>query len=475
MPFVTYLFSLRPGVDYWDTGEMQTVPYILGIAHPTGFPGYTLFGWLYTHLLPLGTVAWRMNVLSALATTATCWFIYRIVRERAIAPEIAAGSALIFAFTKVAWEHATRADVHPVEIACGTAALYALLRWERSLALRDLAWAAAAYAAALTVHSGAVLLLPGLFVIALGKIEFIRARGWIAIGCAIVCVPLVYAYLPLRSQVVTARGLDPTVALGIPIGRPFWDYDHPASLAGFRRELTGSEFNARAAIRSIVAPDVLAQVPSRFGKSAARDIPYALLFLALIGIVVTMRRPYVGGGIVLFGFIALPFVLGYEAESDIERYFLPAYVAIAIFVGIGAAQLARLGEGRLGRGIFAFVLGVYAVIIASDVWTYRDLFTQPNDRGPQAFVDRIKAHTPRNAIVVVSWTYATTLAYEAYVERALEDRIVVTAWYTDYERLYPGWLATRPVIVVTEGVPALRDLRLVPQDGAEPAIYRVLR
>jgi len=51
----------------------------------------------------------------------------------------------------------------------------------------------------------------------------------------------------------------------------------------------------------------------------------------------------------------------------------------------------------------------------------------------------------------------------------------VTAWYTDYEKLYPGWLKTRPVIVVAEGVPTLSQLRLVSQDASEPAIYRVMR
>ena len=80
----------------------------------------------------------------------------------------------LFAFTKIAWEHATRADVHPVELAFGSAALYALLRWERTLITRDLAWSAFAFAAALCVHSAAVLLLPGLFILAVGKIELIR-------------------------------------------------------------------------------------------------------------------------------------------------------------------------------------------------------------------------------------------------------------------------------------------------------------
>ena len=68
-----------------------------------------------------------------------------------------------------------------------------------------------------------------------------------------------------------------------------------------------------------------------------------------------------------------------------------------------------------------------------------------------------------------------TLAYEAYVENALDDRIVVTAWYDVYANRYPGWMTKRPVIVITQGVRYLAGLRLVPQDAGESAIYRVLR
>ena len=67
LPLSAYVATLVPGVDFWDTGELQTVPYILGIAHPTGFPLYVLCGWLWSHLVVVGTVAYRMNLLSAFA------------------------------------------------------------------------------------------------------------------------------------------------------------------------------------------------------------------------------------------------------------------------------------------------------------------------------------------------------------------------------------------------------------------------
>ena len=71
-----YLRTMLPSTGFWDTGEAQTVPYTLSIFHPTGFPLYTLLGWAWSHLLPFGEVAWRMNLLSgvcvALAAGLRC-------------------------------------------------------------------------------------------------------------------------------------------------------------------------------------------------------------------------------------------------------------------------------------------------------------------------------------------------------------------------------------------------------------------
>jgi hypothetical protein len=62
-------------IGFWDTGEMQTVPFMLGLAHPTGYPAEILFGWLFTHLVPIGDPAIRMNlfcVICVVGSTAAC-------------------------------------------------------------------------------------------------------------------------------------------------------------------------------------------------------------------------------------------------------------------------------------------------------------------------------------------------------------------------------------------------------------------
>ena len=64
LSFSTYVLTLCPTVSWYDSGELISACYNLGIAHPTGYPLYTIFGRIFS-LLPLGNSAFRVNILSA--------------------------------------------------------------------------------------------------------------------------------------------------------------------------------------------------------------------------------------------------------------------------------------------------------------------------------------------------------------------------------------------------------------------------
>jgi len=49
--FIVYVTTLAPSVVEIDSGELATVQVLLGIAHPTGYPLFTLLGHLFS-LLP---------------------------------------------------------------------------------------------------------------------------------------------------------------------------------------------------------------------------------------------------------------------------------------------------------------------------------------------------------------------------------------------------------------------------------------
>ena len=60
-----YLSALCPGISLGDAGELISASYTLGIAHPPGYPVYTLLGKLFT-FLPFGTIAGRINLMTAI-------------------------------------------------------------------------------------------------------------------------------------------------------------------------------------------------------------------------------------------------------------------------------------------------------------------------------------------------------------------------------------------------------------------------
>ena len=78
--FIIYLQTIATTVGFIDSGELATVPYILGIAHPTGYPLWTLVTHIFS-LLPIAKEEIvRLNIFSALATSsAAAIFFYAML------------------------------------------------------------------------------------------------------------------------------------------------------------------------------------------------------------------------------------------------------------------------------------------------------------------------------------------------------------------------------------------------------------
>ena len=74
-----YVRTLAPDVLYGDSAEFQTLAYTLGITHSTGYPIYLLLARLLG-FLPVGSPAWRVNLLSALSAAVTLSNVFLLAR-----------------------------------------------------------------------------------------------------------------------------------------------------------------------------------------------------------------------------------------------------------------------------------------------------------------------------------------------------------------------------------------------------------
>jgi hypothetical protein len=79
--FVFYLLQVAPSVTAGDAGEFITVAGTLSLAHAPSFPLFMLAGRCFSELLPLATVAFRLNVFFRIYFGVdTCHLLFRGTR-----------------------------------------------------------------------------------------------------------------------------------------------------------------------------------------------------------------------------------------------------------------------------------------------------------------------------------------------------------------------------------------------------------
>lgn len=67
-----YLFTLAPEQTLEDSGELCTGAFYAGIPHPPGYPFWSVYAWFWTWILPIGNVAWRVEVGQSFAAAMGC-------------------------------------------------------------------------------------------------------------------------------------------------------------------------------------------------------------------------------------------------------------------------------------------------------------------------------------------------------------------------------------------------------------------
>lgn len=430
-----------------DAAEMQTVPYILGIAHPTGFPLFVLLGFLWSHAFAFGSVAWRLNVLCAIYMGAAAGIGVACAGRLGIRWWIAVPAYFWFASTYVVWTHATHADVHDLLLALESAIVLAAIVWLQGGDRRALVAMAACWGLALADHPNAIWLAPGILAAVLLRRSDVRRDDLLRAGAAVAAGLSLYLYLPLRSAWIVAHGADPTARLAGIDGGPFWNSGNPSSWHGFLAVLSGSNFDTGHHLLGIFAPsqwqsylwDIFTTTQGSYGS-------YAVI-VAIVGLATWYARDRRIALVVgLLCLAAIPFSAIYrDVESDVARYRLLAIWWIPLLLasagGFGDDWRAELR--RIGIAIFivASWIGTLAANRAA-------LFDNRNADGERHLITEIAAAIPRGSIVVTTWLDATPYAYGAYADGSFADRKIVAAWPNDEAANFRQWSTVAPVYVV---------------------------
>lgn len=332
---ITAAPSVSPG---HDSGELTTVAYCLGVAHPPGYPLFTRLAHAWGQLVG-GDYGWRINLFSGACTALAAALLADLTRRATNSGPAAVVAGLGFAWLGSVWRQAVITEVFGLHFAI-TAAL-GWLGWrvvDRLEAGADWkGWLWAFYACiglGFAHHHTFVLALPGLLAVAWPHWrKVLWTPAWLA-ALAVTC--LFYGDLWLRAAA------EPTLNWG---GiRTFGEL-----LNHFLRRTYGT-FRLTNKVDSLENGVVHGVAYLLF--TYARQAPLAWMLLASWGGWVgrlRQRRLWLmaWGWLIAFGpFFAL---IGRQKLDNfhldmLERFYASSYLGLALLAGLGMADLGR----RLG-------------------------------------------------------------------------------------------------------------------------------
>lgn len=323
--FATYLRTLGRTVGEADTFEFQVVAPKMGIAHPTGYPLYILLGKAFS-LLPLGSVAWRVNLTSAVAATGAVVCLWRLIpsdgETHPRSPLVAMLAAAALAFSRTFWSQAVVAEVYALHLLfIGALLLLASALLQRPGA-RPIVWAMSFLTGlALSHHLTAVLLLPAVGLAVLLARPRMDWRGWAAAAGLLLVGLSVVAYIPVRW--------------------PALHEGQPMTLRAFADYVTGRQFGGALQLRLLRDPTrwaILLQVLREpFGWPGLALAGVGLAWMALRRSALAAVTGLAFLAYCLYGLIYL--------VPDVRVFLLPTHLLLALWIGAGVGALVRLTAG----------------------------------------------------------------------------------------------------------------------------------
>ncbi len=359
-----------------DSGEFQFTGAILGIPHPTGYPLYTLLGKAWS-LLPLGTVAYRINLSSACYMAAAVALLAWLIRQVSAAGAVDSSPALfslwmrrlavlggagLFAVAGTVWAQAVVARSYALNALLLAGCLAALWTWWVT-GRRAAGWAFAALLGLSLAHHGTTaVLLPGytwLSGAALwrrrGRDQGAARRRWwagmvgaLALGLSpylLFAYRFVFGYTYYWGNPQTWDDVL-ILARGGPFTGQFFAY--PLTIAG---QLSRVMFG-------------LDQLSLQFG-----GVGVALGLAGLLRLLLDARTRPFGVGLALLVAGNFAFAVNYGIIGHI--YLIPTYLCWALFMAAGglwpldwAANLRRPGPRgmlRIGGGLVVALVALLVV------------------------------------------------------------------------------------------------------------------
>ncbi len=458
--FVIYLFTVAPSVIQIDTGELAAVQCTLGIAHPTGYPLFTILGYIFSKVPLPFTKIFQMNLLAALyCAIAVSVFtftakmvldnlnVFQFIRhskqnskkkkkgsgksdqqnvtgslELSLTNKIISAifGGLFLALSKTFWFQSTSVEVYSLHLLLITIIILTLIRAfiysDESKSISKY-WIVFAITLAIgfTNHMTTLLIIPGAAYLYFAKNGFSSKSIKQIFILLLIFFPilfLTYSYLPIRAS-----------------QSPLMNWGNPVEWERIIRHISGQQYQ----VWLFSSTEAAAKQFSYFVGNLHKEFSLTLI-IAITGLFVSFihARKFFIFNIIVFLTTVL-YSINYDI-NDIDSYFLLAYIALAFFAVYGIVQLILFAIKN--KMIIILPISILLIFLGIQFYSSYNDVNQRNNYTYEDYTLSLFNTLPKNSIVFsYQWDYFISASYYFQLVEGFRKDIMIV----DKELLRRSW------------------------------------
>lgn len=353
LALAVYVVTLAPTVTSEDSGEFIGAAFFFGVPHPPGYPLWTILCGLFIKLIPIGGIAWRANLFSAVCAALAIAVFCRILIMCGLSRWAALSGALVCAFGRVLWSQSVITEVYTLHFLIFTLIAWCVLRWREGYQNRWLLLASLFLGLGMSNHQTIGFTGVAAATWVLVQQPRLLLRGRLVAVCTLTFLVglLPHAYMYVRAKA------DPPVNWGeTKTVRALWDHVS-------RRQYKSSDPQAKRPVRSTWSH--LKGELQLVSEYCRREYTTALAAVGLTGFLFLLKRGkrdvlllWLLLAICNVGFYIMTTGFGFSTRIDRwcnQVFFLPVFACLAIAIACALNGLfdlnrwvARTRAGSLG-------------------------------------------------------------------------------------------------------------------------------
>jgi len=455
--FLIYLQNLSRFVYGGDTGDLLLAIGVKGVAHPSGYPLFTLIGIIFSFLPPPQPLPYKIALLSAVFSSLSVVFLYLICSVLTKNKIVSVISALTLSFSYIFWLYAELAEVFALGVFFFLVLLYLALKYQKENKNIYLYYLSFFTGLSLSHHLMIILIFPSIAILVLGANKKLIFDYKLLFKCFFLLILglLPYLYIPIAASKF-----------------PVYSWDNAINLKNFIHLVSRADYSwgvstiLKESIRLSLKMRMLA-ILKYFLDLTYLTTPF-VLFLSLLGAVsLLLKRKFLILISLSLAYTALgPFFIFYSLSPNIvfytggviERFYTFSLIFVLILYSLGCVIILNFLEIliRLKPAIqkrenlykFLFYFALFIIPVYLFKFNYEKTNLSTASIGEQLGKDYLSMLPPNSILIISGDTNTLNTLYVQHILGFRKDVMVINKQVPslnlkEVKKIYPEFLNVR--------------------------------